>query len=76
MSNQTTAWCASGSRLGFFIDGGAIRVDKDSYRLFQVYGSFLAMDGDSGVPLRKNLCTEQVATRFWDVDFQHGPGDD
>lgn len=76
MSNQATAWRASGSRLGFFIDGGALRVDKDLCGLFQGYGSFLAMDGDSGVPLRKNLCTEQVATRFWDVDFQHGPGDD
>lgn len=73
MSNQVTAWRASGSRLGFFIDGGTIRADKDSCRLFQVDGSFLAMDGDSGVPLRKNLCTEQVAARFY---FQHGPGDD
>lgn len=73
MSNQATAWRASGSHLGFFIDGGAIRVDKDSCRLFQVCGSLLAMDGDSGVPLRKNLYTEQVTTRFWDVDFPIRP---
>lgn len=33
-----------------------------------MYESVLALGGELGVPLRKNLHIEQVATGFWDVD--------
>lgn len=40
MSNHPAPWHFSGSGLGFSIDAGAIRVDKDSYMIFKCMGQY------------------------------------